>query len=118
MNIKSDGVKVNIERGGQLNSILIAEELQASLFNTSNFTFMWKYVADFAIFLSLTKLPWRLQGPRNWGNIRVLEEKEVERVQLSFIWNIAFPGRCIKQVSVQAISAERHRRVTLQIMCI
>lgn len=56
---------------------------------------------------SLTKLPWRQRGPKA-EEIYEHWKRKVEWAQLNVIWNIALPGRYIKQVSVLTTCAERH----------
>lgn len=92
-------------------SILIVGELQASPFNTSNFTSKWNNVADSAVFLRLNCL-----GDSAGQKAEEIYEgwkRKAEWVQLGLIWNIALPGRYIKQVSVLTTCAERHSHVML-----
>lgn len=56
---------------------------------------------------SLTKLPWRQQRPKA-EEIYERWKRKVEWAQHSVIWNIALPGRYIKQVSVLTMCAKRH----------
>lgn len=109
--VESDGVEVSWRKG--IYSILIVGGggLQARLFNTSNFTSEWNEVADSAVFLGLNCLG-DSRGQKLKKYMSAGKEK-TEWVQLSIIWNIALPGRYIKQASVPTMCAERHSHVML-----
>ena len=62
--------------------------------------------------LSLTKLPWRQRRPKA-EEIYERWKRKVEWAQLSVIWNIALPGRYIKQASIPTMCAERRSHVML-----
>lgn len=55
----------------------------------------------------MTKLPWRQRRPKA-GEIYERWKRKVEWAQRSVIWNIALPGRYIKQAAILTVCAERH----------
>lgn len=112
--VESDGVEVSWRKG--IYSILIVGggRVAGEAFQHFQFYLRVERGCWFCSF-SRTKLPWRQQRPKA-EEIYECWKRKTEWVQLSIIWNIALPGRYIKQASVPTMCAERHSHVMLRII--